>query len=388
MATQGKDPSVVSAADWTTLRADFPTTSARVYLDIANKAILPRSVEAAMGEWMADVYERAGENAFSMQRIEETRDVVADVFGAPRDCLAFIKNTSEGVNIVAQGFPWRPGDNVVISEYEHENNTFPWRHLAGRGVEVRLASPGADGRITVDRYEKLIDDRTRIIAVAWVVYGNGYRADLQTLSAFCHERDIKLVVDGIQAVGVLSAPISSVGADVLIAGGHKAQFSLAGAGIMYATPEMIEMLTPPYAAKFSFSSLDRTLPNPELAHDAHRFEYGNPNFLGRWVQRRSAEYIRSIGLANIESRVRHLTTYLMDAARTRQIRVRTPEPWPERAGIVSLDLGRDAQAMVAALRDQGIVVSYKDTHLRASIHFYNSEDDIDRLMDALHRIDR
>ncbi|MDD9878209.1 MAG: aminotransferase class V-fold PLP-dependent enzyme [Magnetovibrio sp.] len=372
-----------AAPDWSAIRREFPTTENCVYLNIANKAILPRAVEASMLDWMADIYDHAGEDAFSMRGIEATRDAVAETFGAPRDCLALIKNTSEGINIVAQGFPWVAGDNVVISEFEHENNTFPWRHLGRRGVEVRLAQPGPDGRITIDQYRDLIDERTRILAVGWVVYGNGYRADLPGLSGFCRERGVKLVVDGIQAVGIIDARLDGLGADVLIAGGHKAQFSLAGAGIMYATPEMIEMLTPPYAAKFSFASLDRTLPDPELAADAHRFEYGNPNFLGRWVQKRSAEYVRKIGLAHIEARVRELTTRLIDAAEACQIRVRTPAPWAERAGIVSLDLGTDAGDTVARLKDQGIIVSYKDGHLRASVHFYNDEDDIDRLIAAL-----
>ena len=375
-----------ASPDWAALRKEFPTTENCVYLNIANKAILPRSVEAAMQSWMTDIYENAGKDAFSMTGIEETRDAVAATFGAPRDCLALIKNTSEGINIVAQGFPWATGDNVVISEFEHENNTFPWRHLAKRGIEIRLAEPGEDGRITVDQYRRLIDDRTRILAVGWVVYGNGCRADLRALSDFCHDKGVKLLVDGIQAVGILSDRIDDLGADVLLAGGHKAQFSLAGAGFMYATPEMITTLTPPYAAKFSFDTLDRTVSEPELATDAHRFEYGNPNFLGTWVQRRSAEYLKGIGLANIESRVRELTTQLIETADTYQIRVRTPRPWEHRAGIVSLDLGRHAGDSVRKLNDQGIVVSEKDSHLRASLHFYNNEDDIGRLFSALRAL--
>lgn len=375
-----------ASPDWAALRKEFPTTENCVYLNIANKAILPRSVEAAMQSWMTDIYENAGKDAFSMTGIEETRDAVAATFGAPRDCLALIKNTSEGINIVAQGFPWATGDNVVISEFEHENNTFPWRHLAKRGIEIRLAEPGEDGRITVDQYRGLIDDRTRILAVGWVVYGNGYRADLRALSDFCHDKGVKLLVDGIQAVGILSDRIDDLGADVLLAGGHKAQFSLAGAGFMYATPEMITTLTPPYAAKFSFDTQDRTVSDPELATDAHRFEYGNPNFLGTWVQRRSAEYLKGIGLANIESRVRELTTQLIETADTYQIRVRTPRPWEHRAGIVSLDLGRHAGETVRKLNDQGIVVAEKDNHLRASLHFYNNEDDIGRLFSALRAL--
>ena len=372
--------------DWQALRREFPTTERFTYLDIARKAIMPRRIQAAVEDWFTDIYDNAGAAAFSMEGIEETRQSVAEVYGAPSEGVALIKNTSEGINIVAQGFPFRAGDNVVISEFEHENNTFPWRHLDSRGVEVRWAKPDAEGRVTVDCYRDLVDARTRILAIAWVAYGNGYRADLPTLAEFCRGRGVKLVVDAVQAIGVLATPICELGADALVAGGHKAQFSLAGAGFMYAAPEFIETLTPPYAAKYSFTSIDRMQPKPELAHDAHRFEYGNPNFLGVWVQRRSAAFVRDIGIAHIEARVRELTTRLIDEAERRQISVRTPRPWVERAGIVSFDLGRHAGQAVADLRARNIVVSEKDGHLRAAVHFYNTEDDLDRFLDAVQAL--
>lgn len=369
--------------DWVALRDEFPTTERFAYLDIARKAILPRRVAEDFSDWLADIHEDAGARAFSMDEVEATRRAVAATFGAAPERIALIKNTSEGINIVAQGYPWRDGDNVVISEFEHENNTFPWRHLAERGVQVRWARPDAQGRITVDGYRELVDGRTRVLACAWVAYGNGYRADLPALAQFSREHGIKLVVDGIQAVGVLAAPLESLGVDVLVAGGHKAQFSLAGAGFMYATREMTELLRPPYAAKYSFTSNDRMQESPELAHDSHRFEYGNPNFVGCWVQRRSAGFIQAIGLEHIEARVRALTTRLMDEAQRRQIKVRTPHPWEERAGIVTFDLGHHAGQTVDALRREGIVVSEKDGHLRAAVHFYNNEEDLDRLLVGL-----
>jgi len=372
--------------DWEALRREFPTLEKYAYLDIARKAILPRRVERYFKEWLEDIYDDAGARAFSMDAVEECRGSVAELFGVPARNLALVKNTSEGINIVAQGFPWRAGDNVVISEFEHENNTFPWRHLRERGVEVRFARPGTDGRITTAQYGGLVDARTRVLAAAWVAYGNGYRADLTAIGAFCRERGVRLVVDGIQAVGILATPISELGVDVLVSGGHKAMFSLAGAGFLYATDEMIELLTPPYAAKYSFTSNDRTLAEPELAHDAHRFEYGNPNFVGHWVQKRSAEYLREIGLANIEQRVRELTTRLIEEAEQRQFKVRTPRPWEQRAGIVSFDIGRDATDAVERLRRDGIVTSVKDGHLRAALHFYNNDDDIDRLLDAMRAL--
>ena len=382
----GNETSTTTQPDWGRLRQEFPTMSRWTYLDIARKAILPKRIELGARDWFDNIYERAGDEAFSMDAVEDTRRVVAEVFGAPSGQIALIKNTSEGINVVARGFPWRAGDNVVISDTEHENNTFPWRRLEDRGVEVRCISPDAQGRTTVDCYAPAVDDRTRVVSVAWVFYGNGYRADLAALSTFCRERGIRLVVDGIQAVGVIAQPLEKLGVDVLVAGGHKAQFSLAGAGFMYATQEMIELLDPPYAAKFSFASNDRRQESLELAHDAHRFEYGNPNFLGCWVQKRAARFIGQIGLDNIEARVRELTTRLIEEAERRQFRARTPIPWEERAGIVSIDLGRPAGETVAKLRDQGIVVSEKDGYLRASLHIYNDEGDIERLLDGIHGV--
>lgn len=376
------------APDWDALRAEFPGTRNHAYLDIGRKALLPLSVRAAMNEWLEDVYDNHGKQAFSMAGQEETRETVGRVFGAEPRNIALIKNTSEGINIVANGFPWEAGDNLVISKFEHENNTFPWRYLARKGIEIRWAEPDEQGRVTVDQYRDVVDARTRIIAVAYVAYGNGYRADVPAIATFCRERGIRLVVDAIQAIGVLSAPLSSLGADVISTGGHKAQFSLTGAGFMVASDEMIPMLTPPYAAKFSFTSLDRMVRDLELAPDAHRFEYGNPNFLGLKVQKRSAEFVESIGLANIEARVKDLTTYLIDELERRQMRVLTPRPWRERAGLVSIAVDQDSDRVEAALAERGVLAASKDGAIRAGVHFYNNQDDIDRLVAGLAEVSR
>jgi cysteine desulfurase / selenocysteine lyase len=379
--TKGKS----APPDWAALRKEFPTTDKLTFLNSGMKVILPRCVAEAMHEWIDDVYDTAGETAFAMAETEKTRAAVARAFGAPERDISLIKNTSEGVSIIAQGFPWREGDNVVISDIEHENNTFPWRYLRVRGVETRFAKPDDQGRVTLDCYRPLVDKRTRILALAWVAYGNGYRGDLPELAAFCRPRGIKLVVDGIQGLGVLATPISALGADAMIAGGHKAQLSLTGAGFMYTTPELRSMITPPYAAKYSFTSNDRFQPQLELAADGHRFEYGNPNFLGCCVQRRSAEFVHGIGLEHIEARVRTLTTRLIDGAEQRQIRVRTPRPWSERAGLVSFELGKAAAPTVAALKKKGIIVSEKDGFVRAGVHFYNDEADVDRFLGEVSR---
>src|SRR5262249_9466101 len=173
-----------AAPDWAEVRKEFPTTAKLTFLNSGMKVILPRCVAQAMHEWIDDIYDTAGETAFAMAEIERTRAAVAQAFGAPEEDISLIKNASEGVSVIAQGFPWREGDNVVISDIEHENNTFPWRYLESRGVEARFAKPDAQGRVTLDCYRALVDKRTRIMALAWVAYGNGYRANLPDLAPF------------------------------------------------------------------------------------------------------------------------------------------------------------------------------------------------------------
>ena len=371
--------------DWESLRAQFPATESTVYLDIARKALLPLCAADAAAEWFADIGTRAtGRRAFSMDAVEETRRMVGETFGATPETLALVKNTSEAINIVAQGMDWREGDNVVISVSEHENNTFPWRPLARRGVEVRVVAAGPDGLVATDALRDAIDPRTRILSVAWVSYGIGQRADIDALAQLCRETGVLFLVDAIQAIGVLDRRIDDLGAHVVASGGHKAQMSVAGAGLMYVAPDALERFRPPFAAKYSFATLDRTDPDPALAPDAHRFEYGNPNFLGLAVPRRSAAFIGTIGLAAIEARVRDLTDLLIDLSDRAGLAVRTPRPWLQRAGIVSLDLrGASADKIEAALEAEDIRVASKDGHLRAAPHFYNNADDVRRFVDRL-----
>ena len=379
------DKAAGSTPDWSRVRAEFPAASKVVYLDIGRKGLLPRCAAEAATAWFADL-ETAdpGHHAFAMAGVEETRQAVGRTFGAALETLALVRNTSEGINIVAQGLPWKDGDNLVISAAEHENNTFPWRLLARRGVEIRVVPEDADGLVTTDALRAAIDRRTRVLAIAWVSYGLGQRADLDALAEICRSNHTLFVVDAIQALGVLDRRLDALGAGVVAAGGHKAQMSVSGAGVMYVAPEVLERIVPSHAAKFSFATMDRTVPDPAFAPGARRFEYGNPNFLGLAVQRASADFVATIGLAAIEARVRALTTLLIETAEAEGLQVRTPRPWDQRAGIVSFGLGgASSDAAEAALARDGIRVASKDGHLRAAAHIYNTESDIRRFVESL-----
>jgi selenocysteine lyase/cysteine desulfurase len=152
---------------------------------------------------------------------------------------------------------------------------------------------------------------------------------------------------------------------------------------MYVRPGLIDKILPPYASKFSFTSIDRKVANLELASDSHRFEYGNPNFVGVWCQRRSARIIRAVGLSRIEARVQSLTDRLIEGLKQQRAELRTSDSWNERCGIVTIVPRGSAQSLEKQLKEKGILVAEKDDLLRISLYAYNNEDDVDRILAIL-----
>lgn len=364
-------------------REEFPTLANWTYLDVARKAPLPRCAERAMQSFMRNVFDEAGKGAFSPEWVEDTRNELAEFLDVPARTLAFVKNTSEGLNLAVQSLPFTEGDNIVTGEFEHEAQIFALRRLSElRGVEIRIAR-GEDGRITPEALLRLVDDRTRLCAISHVAFSNGFRFDLPSLAAACRPRGIPVMTDLIQSVGILDLSLPALGADIVVAGCHKGLLGLNGTAFLYVREEWIGRMRPQFAAKSSVIS-GRLGDGPlTFRSDARCFEYGNPNFLGIHVLGASLRLLRAAGRADIERHVRRLSTRLIEKAQGAGIQVRTPTDWNERAGIVSFALAQDTDATVRHLAQSHIIANSKDGYVRASLHGYSSEDDIDRLVEAL-----
>jgi cysteine desulfurase / selenocysteine lyase len=367
--------------DWNALRAEFPTLERWTYLDVARKAIPPRVAEQTMLEYCRDVYENAGVEAWSSESVERTRDVLARLLGAKPAEIAFLKNTTEGLNIAAHAFRLEPGDNVVLTDREHVNNVWVWRHWEKKGVELRFVA-NRNERLPLEAFLEEMDDRTRIVACAWVTYGNGYRVDLPALGRACRERGAKLVVDGVQGAGILADRLDQLGADLIAVGGHKGLLGLTGAGLLYCREELIREIAADFVRPLAVMG---AAGNRQFdgVHDAHRFEGGNPSLLGLHVLRRTAEFIAGIGLEAIEGRIRHLSGHCIELAREAGLRVTTPGQWPERAHIVSVAVPDAARVRERLHARHRVVVNVKDGALRISMSFANNEEDLERAIDAI-----
>jgi cysteine desulfurase/selenocysteine lyase len=372
--------------DWKTLRNEFPTLRQWTYLDTARKTIPPRCQEQAMQEYTRDVYENAGADAWSAVNVAETRGVMAALLGAKPGEIAFTKNTTEGLYIAANGVELEAGDNIVLTDMEHVANVWVWKHWEAKGVEIRYAQ-NRDGRLPLESFLAMMDGRTRVVATAYVTYGNGYRVDLPALGKVCRERGVLLVVDGVQAAGIIATPLSELGADFIAIGGHKNLLGLTGSGLVWCREALVNELKTPFvkapAAAGSVQAKAHANSQFDYMRIAHRFEGGNPNFLGVRVLRRGAEFLQSIGLSHIESRVRELTTTCIALLKSRGFRTATPESWEERAQIVSV-LVPDAEGLMTVLREKHrVVTNVKDNALRLSMSFVNNEEDIERTVHAI-----
>lgn len=380
------EETLLSSIDWKSVRNEFPTTSKYVYLDCARKMIPPRCQEDAVRSYFKDAYEQAGADAWAATNVADARVEMARLLGAKPSEIAFTKNTTEGITIAANGFPLQRGDNVVLTDMEHVANLWPWKHWEAKGVQLRLAR-NRGGRLPLEAFIEQMDDRTKVVSTAYVTYGNGYRTDLPALGRECRRRGIRLVVDGVQAAGILAAPLSSLNADMIAIGGHKGLLGLTGSGVLYCREELVDELCTPFVKEADRSGAPAARAHVNSQFDyvriAHRFEGGNPNFLGIRVLRAGVRFLESIGLPAIEARVKSLTSHCLDALGRHGFRSETPDAWSERAQIVNV-IVPEAAGLMDVLRDKhGIVVNVKDGKLRLSMSICNDETDIDKAVRAI-----
>jgi selenocysteine lyase/cysteine desulfurase len=374
--------------DWSALREEFPTLEHWTYLDVARKAIPPRCQEQVLLEYTRDVYENAGGEAWSALNTAEARASLAQLLGAKPSEIAFTKNTTEGLNIAAHGFDLRAGDNVVLTNMEHLANVWVWKHWEAKGVEIRFAQHRG-GRLTLDAFREQIDRRTRVVSTAYITYGNGYRVNLPELGKMCREFDVRLVVDGVQAAGILARPLSELGADIVAIGGHKGLFGLTGSGIVYCREELVNVLKTPFIKQPAAvdSSYARSYANSQFDYvrEAHRFEGGNPNFLGVRVLKRGAEFIQSIGLKHIENRIRELSTTCLSMLKRAGLKSQTPQSWEERGQIVNVVVPHATDLMHSLREKHRVVTNVKDDALRLSMSFFNTEGDLEKAVWAIRK---
>jgi selenocysteine lyase/cysteine desulfurase len=378
--------SLSTGINWDSLReTEFPVARRWAYFDHAAVAPLPRRSGAALRAWTEE-QERDGVVGWPAreQRLEVIRDQVARLINADREEIAFTNSTTHGIGLVAEGFPWRPGENVVTAAEEYPSNIYPWMNLAGRGVDLRLV-PSRAGRIWIEDLAAAIDRNTRVLAISHVEFASGFRNDLDLLVELCRARGVALLVDGIQGLGPFQIDVRKTPVDFLAADGHKWLLGPEGAGLLFVRRDWIDRLRPTGVGWHSVvGSYNSPRNDFELKPSAQRWEGGSFNMPGLLCFGASVGLFLELGPAAVSRRINDQAEAVRAAAARSGWTVCGSASAADRSAIVVLERsGVDPDAASRALRGRGVVVSCRRGRLRVSPHFYNNDEDFDRLAAGL-----
>ncbi len=366
---------------WRQYRDEFTVTQSLIYLNHAAVAPLPRRTAVAMQSLAQDALDFGSLHYDRwLDTYEAVRVAAARLIGAQRHEIALVKNTSEGISIVAQGLHWHPGDRIVAFREEFPSNYYPWLRLESRRCTVDWLS-------VHDPLEKIEHACTgaKLLAISFVQYLSGFRADLNAIGEICQRHHCFFFVDAIQGLGAFPLNVEAAHIDALAADGHKWLLGPEGCGILYVRKSRQDSIFPEefgwtnVAGYHDYSSRDMA-----LRQDAGRYECGTLNTIGCYGLRASLELLLEAGTERISAAVRELTDRLLAGALNKGYEAlgdRRPE---NAAGIIAIQkAGLESRKVVHDLKKLGILAAPRQGWVRMSPHFYISPEEIDRVIEAL-----
>jgi selenocysteine lyase/cysteine desulfurase len=372
------------ATDFSKYRKEFPICETLVYLNHAGVAPASVRVRNAVTEWFDRYITRA---VLDEERWEETAEACrarfARLVGASADEIAFVRNTSNGLALVAEGLDWKPGDRVAVAtELEYPSNVYVWQHLADHGVEVdTVAAP--QGAVTPEAIEDAIKPQTRLIAVSSAQYATGSVTDLEAIGSLCRERNILFCVDGIQTVGALDIDVKKLGIHFLPADSHKWLLGMPGIGALYVSKDVMDRVRPVLVGWKSTTdgwNFDRAY--FELLSDARKFEEGSQPYALIAGFHAALEILEEAGVPAIGRRIHGLIEHL--AERLTALGAEVFPPPEMRHHILTFTHPKlDGEKVLEKLSGENFVFSLRRGRLRVSPHFYNTEEEMDRFAAAV-----
>ncbi|WP_210512668.1 aminotransferase class V-fold PLP-dependent enzyme [Natronogracilivirga saccharolytica] len=298
--------------------------------------------------------------------------------------IAFIGNTSEGLNKVTSGLDWNEGDEIILNSIEFPSNVLPYRKLESIGVRCIFVDAG-DGTVPVERIEKAITPKTRMVALSAVQFLSGYRSDMEAVGALCRKHGILFVVDGIQAAGVVPVDVQKWGVDAFAAGGLKWLMAPMGIGFLYLSPRLCEEMNTPDPGWLSVEEpWDLLNYHQPLRTDAGRYEGGVTNIPGIYGLNASLGLLLDTGIDAVFSRITTCNRLLRNRMEEYGLKLYGSDHRDHESGIVTFTLpdnlaNDDTEQMY---RKENIYLSIRDGKLRISPHGYNTPDEIEHVIET------
>ena len=378
-------------------RRIFPVTEKCVYMAHAGVSPLPRAAVEPMERFLADSQRRNQESRWAMDRLADARRNAARLIGAQPEEIALLGPTSLGLSLVAQGLPWEAGDEVVYYGDDYPANVYPWTALTHHGVRPIALRPRVPGYVTWEAVEAALSSKTRLVALASCNFLTGCRIDVSGIGRQLRERGIWFSLDGIQTVGAFPTPVEYV--DFLSADSHKWMLGPVSAGIFYVRKALHEVLRPTLLGAWNIHSPGYVAQeNPRFYVGARRYEPGTMNLIGIAGMNGSLELLLDIGIDAVSKRLHELRRALLDGLRPLGYRhclddqdVTTNFGDDVLSAITTVNHSdRDMKAEVVRLADNGITASFRENRagrkfIRFAPHFYNTLDDVDRVVSVLSK---
>jgi|HubBroStandDraft_6_1064221.scaffolds.fasta_scaffold64670_3 cysteine desulfurase/selenocysteine lyase len=370
------------------LRRLFPVTRNYVYLNHSEVCPLSTRVQDAMSGLIEDVASSGALHEYQwIETYAKVRSAAARLVNAHPHEIAFMRNTSDAISAVANGMDWRVGDNVVSCNVEFPANIYPWMRLkSAYGVDMKMAAE-REGRIDSDHLLSLIDNRTRLVALSWVQFASGFRADLAKIGKYCRDRGVIFVVDAIQGLGGLRLDVEADCVDAFAADGHKYLLATEGNAILYISDSIIDRLRPTVLGWMSVEGslfthgLDYSL---NYREGAQRFESGTLNTVGVYGLGAAIDLFLEVGATKIEEYLIGLSNYLAEGLTSRGYQVVSSRRPGEVSAVLACSHENHApEQLRELLLSRNIVTSCRLGRLRISPHFYNTREDIDFFLSAL-----
>lgn len=367
-----------------------------MFLNVSSVVMPPERVRTAYRDFMDDYVSNFGADVVTRawEIVEDARPKLQKLIHAadPHE-IAFVKNTSEGVSILANGLKWRRGDNIVIADQEHQSALFPWINVHERKRVKLKVVKSVDGEVPTQVMIDAIDERTRVLMVSAVQFSTGFAADLKALGQACQEKGVIFAVDGIQALGRLKIDVQELGIDYLAAGGNKGLLGTLGAGFVYCSDRIVKDIIPCYAGYQSTvshvapPSITTEFSRLEWYPHARRFESGNLSYNCILAISRGVDLILELGIDEIEAHIRKLERELRDQIADLPLHVVQAAHERNWGGIVCVYYPPDREDdVVRILGEHKIYATMRGGYMRFGLEFYNTSEQMKIVSKALHEI--
>ncbi len=376
------------------IRDEFASIGDKVFLSASFTTMPPKRVMDVMPrfaeKWLKTFSNSEWEDWIESEHADCRREV-AELLGCDENDIALTKNTTEGVGIVASGYPWTPGNNIVIPQAEHGANLHSWIPLVSRGITLKPVLPRDPHHgLTADEIIDAIDDKTEAVVTSVIQYQDGAFVDMKKLGQACRDRGVLLIVDAIQAVGRMKVDVREWNIDWLACGSHKGLLSTdCAGGILYSSPRMTEKVIPACIGLESTDMRSRIdEPGGCVVHfkkGARRFEGGSSNTLGAMMMAEGCRFIKSIGMENIEEHILDLERYFITQVKgLKNVRI----AGDRLGGVVMTDFKPENRDKAIAILDKyNINATIRPANIRFCISMVNRREHMDILARAYEELE-